>query len=74
MLAYGSSLATHQGLNQTNLVAAVVHDKIIELYVNHQRVTVVYGAINTHGWIGVTVPDINNPTEVIFQNAKVWKL
>ena len=74
VLAQGSSSAIHQGLNQTNLVAAVVHGKIIELYVNHQRVAVVGSSTYTHGRIGVIVTGLSNQTEVIFQNAKVWKL
>ncbi len=78
VLAQGSSLAAiHRGLNQTNLVAAVVHGNIIELYVNHQRVAVVGSSSTyTHGWIGVIVTGSSgsNQTEVIFQNAKVWRL
>jgi len=75
VLAQGFSLAIHRGLNQTNLVAAVVYGTIIELYVNHQRVAVVSSSTYTHGQIGVLVTgSSNNQTEVIFQNAKVWKL
>jgi len=74
VLAQGSSSAIHQGLNQTNLVAAVVHGTIIELYVNHQRVAVVGSSTYTHGRIGVIVTGSRHQTEVIFQNAKVWKL
>jgi hypothetical protein len=75
VLALGSSPAIHRGLNQTNLVAAVVHGKIIELYVNHQRVAVVSSGTSTHGRIGVIVAGSeSNQTEIIFQNAKVWKL
>ncbi len=75
MLAGGFSSAIHQGLNQTNLVAAVVRGTIIELYVNHQRVAVVGSSTYTHGRIGVIVTGSpSNQTEVIFQNAKVWKL
>jgi hypothetical protein len=73
-LAHDSSPAINRGLNQTNLVAAVVHGTIIELYVNHQRVAVVGSRAHTHGEIGVIVTGSTDPTEVIFQNAKVWKL
>jgi hypothetical protein len=78
VFAQGFSPAIHRGLNQTNLVAAVVHGKIIELYVNHQRVAVVdsgtYTPLLTHGRIGVAIDIDSFQTEVIFQNAKVWKL
>jgi hypothetical protein len=78
VLASGSSSAINRGLNQTNLVAAVVHGQIIELYVNFQRVAVVSDAVgsraDTHGGIGVIVTPSGHQTEVIFQNAKVWTL
>jgi hypothetical protein len=80
VLAIGSNSAIHRGWNQTNLVAAVVHGEIIELYVNDQRVAAVIDSTSTHGWIGVGVAGFDNQTgaiqqtEVIFQNAKVWKL
>jgi hypothetical protein len=73
-LAKGFSQAIYQGLNQTNLVAAVVHGKIIELYVNHIRVAVVVSSIYTHGWIGVIAIGTSQQAEVTFQNAKLWKL
>jgi hypothetical protein len=73
-LAQGSSSAIHRGLNQTNLVVAVVRGKIIELYVNRERVAVVGSSTYTHGRVGVIVTGLAHQTEVIFQNAKVWKL
>jgi hypothetical protein len=79
VLARGSSRSIRRGLNQTNVVAAVVYGRVIELYVNHQRIAVV-GNSNpfitfTHGRIGVVViGSSSEQTEVIFQNAKVWKL
>ena len=74
VLAQGFSSAIHQGLNQTNLVAAVVHGQVIELYVNLQRIAVVGSSTLTHGQIGVIVTGYPHLTEAIFQNAKVWKL
>jgi TIR domain len=78
MLASGESSAIHWGLKQINLVAAVAHDQIIELYVNLQRVAVVgmvAGArAPTHGQIAVIVTGDRHSTEVIFQNAKVWRV
>ncbi|HZT98072.1 MAG TPA: ATP-binding protein, partial [Ktedonobacteraceae bacterium] len=78
VLASGSSSAINRGLNQTNLVAAVVHGPVIELYVNLQRVAVVSMVAGsrppTHGQIGVIVTPSGHHTEIIFQNAKVWRL
>jgi NACHT domain len=74
VLAHGFSSAIHEGPKQTNLVAAVVRGQIIELYVNLKRVAVVGCSIFTHGEIGLIVTEVRHRTEVIFQNAKVWKL
>jgi hypothetical protein len=75
VLTQSFSLAILRGLNQINLIAVVVHGNIIELYVNHQRVAVVGSSTYTHGRVGVIVTGSErNQTEVIFQNAKVWKL
>jgi hypothetical protein len=78
VLASGSSSAINRGLNQTNLLAAVVHGPVIELYVNLQRVAVVSMVAGsrppTHGQIGVIVTPSGHQTEIIFQNAKVWTL
>jgi Protein kinase domain len=78
VLASGSSSAINRGLNQTNLIAAVVHGPVIELYVNLQRVAVVSMVAGsrppTHGQIGVIVTPTGHHTEIIFQNAEVWRL
>ncbi len=84
VLAHDSSSAILRGLNQPNLVAAVVREGIIELYVNHRRIAVVgssggsleiRASASTHGQIGVVAANTgSSPTEVMFQNAKVWKL
>ena len=73
-LRTGSSGAINQGLNQTNLVTVIVKGSTITLYVNQQEVNSMTDNTFSHGQIGVIADDISNPTEVIYSNAKVWKL
>jgi len=68
------NLAINQGLNQTNVVTVVVKGNTITLYVNQQEIDSVTDNTFSHGQIGVIALDINNPTEVVYKNAKVWTL
>ncbi len=73
-LTSNSSLAIHTGLNASNLIAVVANGSTLGLYVNRQKIDSVTDSTYSHGTIGLTAEAFNNPTEVIFQNAKVWKL
>jgi hypothetical protein len=76
-LAYGTSSAINQGLNQTNVVAVVAQGSLIKLYVNHQLITSATDSTYSHGNIGVEAnPFVNNghTTEVVYSNARVWML
>lgn len=73
-LLSGSSGAINQGLNQTNVVAVVVKGNTITLYVNQQKIDSVTDNTFGHGQIGVIAFDTSNPTEVVYNNAKVWTL
>ncbi len=64
--------AIHTGLNQSNLVAVVAQGSTIELYVNNQGIDSVSDSNYSQGHIGVAASDMNNPTEVVFSNTKVW--
>jgi eukaryotic-like serine/threonine-protein kinase len=64
--------AIKTGLNQSNLVAVVAHGSTIDLYVNHHGIDSVSDSSYSQGHIGVFARDENNPTEVVFSNAKVW--
>ena len=74
VVAGGSNPAIHRGLNQTNLIAVVAQGSTILLYVNHQLITRVTDSTYTSGELGVFVAPYNQPTEVVFSNAKVWRL
>jgi hypothetical protein len=76
-LTSGSNAAIKQGLNQTNLVAIVAQGPLIMIYVNHQLVTKVTDNTFSHGQIGVEANPFStngHQTEVVYSNAKVWKL
>jgi len=73
-LSRGSSGAINQGLNQTNVVTVVVKGNTITLYVNQQEIDSLTDNTFSHGPIGVIAYDITNPTEVAYNNAKVWTL
>jgi hypothetical protein len=62
----------HIGLGQSNLIAVVASHNIITLYVNGQKVDSVIDNTYSQGRIGMIADDEGNPTEVAFQNARVW--
>ncbi len=68
----GSGTATNAGLNQSILLAVVVHGSTINVYVNNKNIDSVNDSSYTQGQIGVFESDMNGPTEVVFSNAKVW--
>lgn len=77
VLTSGSSVAIKQGLNQTNLLAAVVEGTKISVYVNNQQVSSVSDSTYSHGQIGVEANPFatgGHQTNVEYSNAKVWKL
>src|SRR6266700_4115620 len=73
-LLSSSSGVINQGLNQTNVVTVVVKGNTITLYVNQQEIDRVTDNTFSHGQIGVIAYDITRPTEVVYNNAKLWTL
>jgi len=73
-LKSGSSTAIHTGLSATNLIAVVVQNGNITLYVNRTLIDSVSDSSYTHGAIGVFTGNDVNAAETIFSNAKVWSL
>lgn len=74
ILLQGSNPNIRTGLGQSNLVAVVVNNDAITLYVNHQFINSVQDNTYSQGQIGVAADNNNSPTEVAFRNAKVWAL
>ena len=71
-LAGGSSAAIATGLNQTNTIAVVAQGTTLSIYVNKQKIASANDNTFTHGQIGLVADVSNHPTEVAYNNAKVW--
>ncbi len=71
-----SSSVINAGLNQSNLLAVVAQGSTLDLYVNQQKIDSISDSSYTHGKIGVVADGYphNRPTEVVYSNARVWKL
>ncbi len=73
-LKNGLSLAIRTGLNQSNLIAVLAQGNIITFYVNNQYIGSIVDNRYNKGFLVVSVSSFNNPTEVAYSNAKVWKV
>jgi pSer/pThr/pTyr-binding forkhead associated (FHA) protein/tetratricopeptide (TPR) repeat protein len=73
-LGSGSSAAITTGLNQTNVLAVVAQGTALDLYVNNQKIDSVSDGTYSHGQIALAADASNDPTEVAFNNARVWTL
>jgi serine/threonine protein kinase len=73
-LTSGSSSAITTGLPSTNVLAVVVQNGNISLYVNQTNIASVSDTTYTQGQIGVFSGNDVNSAEAIFSNAKVWQL
>src|SRR6266568_1244539 len=71
-LRRSSSPAIKTGLNQPNLAAVVASGSTLDLYVNDQKIDSVSDSSYSQGGIGVFASGVNGPTEVAFNDAKVW--
>ncbi len=69
-----SSSSIHKGLNQSNTIAVVANVSTIDLYVNQQKIDSVSDSTYNHGQVGLVADAVNSPTEVVFSDAKVWRL
>ena len=84
-LASGYSSDILKGVNQPNVIAVVARNGDADLYVNYQKVShidITYPSYSVEGVIGVSSSQIsvnrspdNSPLpDVIFNDAKIWKL
>ena len=73
LLKGNASTLIHTGLNHPNLIAVVLTGQQAALYVNMQLITDVTSLhYSPGGAIGLAAQDKSNPTEVVFNDAKVW--
>jgi serine/threonine protein kinase len=73
VFASGSFSPIHTGLGQTNVLAVVANNNQITAYVNYQQIgPPIDDSTYSQGQIGVATDNDNNPTDVAFNNARVW--
>jgi len=72
ILIEGSSNTINTGLNHENVITVIASGSAIYMYVNGLFVANVKDSTLSGGQIGLTASDYSNPTEVVFQDAKVW--
>jgi|SRR5581483_5484782 len=87
VIAQGTSPAIHQGLHTTNILAVVAIDETFKIYVNHIPVMHATDGAYLDGQVGVIAdtcrmvypndprPNLcDAPTEVSFNDARVWSM
>jgi serine/threonine protein kinase len=74
VLLQGQAPFIHTGFNQVNLLAVVVQNGSIDLYVNQQKIGSYDDSSYTHGQIGVFAGNAGNSTDIAFSNVRVWQL
>jgi hypothetical protein len=73
-LVSGITPVLHTGLNIPNVLAVVVRGGNIDLYVNQQRIDSATNSAYSSGQIGLAAAYVTGPTEVVFSNARVWRV
>ena len=72
MLANAASPAIKAGVNQTNVLAVTAQGSTITLYMNGQKITSVSNNAYSQGQVALVADSFNNPTGVLFSNARLW--
>ena len=75
LLQHSSTQLFNKGLGKRNIIAVVAQGSSLTLYINRQQVCALQDGGYTHGQIGVFAGSLyQSPSQVIFENAKVWVL
>jgi serine/threonine protein kinase len=74
VLSQGPAPFIHTNLNRVNLLAIVVQNGTIDLYVNQHKIGSYDDSTYTHGQIGVFAGNAGNSANIVFSDMKVWKL
>lgn len=72
ILVSGTSPAIHTGLNKTNTLAVAVIGTHIDFYINRTHIDGITDATYTQGQIALVASDLTAPTEVAFNNVRLW--
>ena len=68
------SAAMNTGLDQTNLIAIIANGNTITVYVNHHQIDTMSDSSYSHGLIGLGAFKKRLPTQVVYNDARVWSL
>jgi zinc-ribbon domain len=74
LLANGTSAAIKPGLNNSNTLAVTAQGTTLAAYVNKQKVASVTDGSYSQGSIALVTDAYNNPTQLAFSNARLWRL
>jgi hypothetical protein len=74
MLQSSTSSAVHTGLNQLNTLAVVANGQHMDLYINKQHITGVTDGSYSNGGFGLYAEEVNNSTDVAYNNLKIWTI
>lgn len=74
VLYQGHAPSIQTASNQANLLAVVVQNGSINLYVNQQKIGSYDDSSYTHGQIGVFAGSAGNSTNIVFSKVKIWQL
>ena len=71
-MQHGSSPTFKQGPNQTNLLTIFAQGSHLTFYVNGQYIYDYTDTTFSSGEVGLTSGSIGGPSEVVYNNVKVW--
>ena len=74
LLQEGHLSASKIGLNKPNLITLIARGSDFYLYVNKQYLTHVVDSTYSSGQVGLAAGDLTSPTDVAYNNAKIWIL
>ncbi len=74
ILKSGFSPAIKTGLNQVNVIGVVASGSGLDLYVNDQEIADVGDSTLSQGQLGVFAEATSTSTQVVYSDARVWRL
>ena len=69
-----SSASVHLGHHAINTLAVVAEGSLLTFYVNHSKIANITDKTYSKGYIGMIAEDMVAPTEVIYDDARLWIL
>jgi|GEM_PF-2713977 len=64
----------NSGPGQTNTLTVIAQGSQINIYVNQKILSQIRDSTYENGYLGVLAEDYDTPAEVVYTNAKIWRL